>query len=170
MSTVADVSPPMVWITVADLFEQLGHVPQERVLLVPTPGTATEKDVLDLIDHSDRICELVDGVLVEKTMGYLESMLAGAILELLRIRTQTQTRNCPWGGWNVEDSTQSSADSRRLLHKLGPISRGQTTEDADSRRRTGLGRRSALRQQHGGRNAAEVAGLLHRRRSPSLVR
>ncbi|MFZ1933405.1 MAG: Uma2 family endonuclease [Thermoguttaceae bacterium] len=84
MSTVADVSPPMVWITVADLFEQLGHVPQERVLLVPTPGTATEKDVLDLIDHSDRICELVDGVLVEKTMGYLESMLAGAILELLR--------------------------------------------------------------------------------------
>jgi len=84
MSTVADVSPPIVWTTVADLFEQLGHVPQERVLLVPTPGTATEKDVLDLIDHSDRICELVDGVLVEKTMGYMESMLAGAILELLR--------------------------------------------------------------------------------------
>jgi len=46
------------------------------VLLVPAPGTATEQDLLDLLDHQDRICELVDGVLVEKTMGYLESILA----------------------------------------------------------------------------------------------
>ncbi len=84
MSTVADVSPPMVWTTVADLFEQLGQVPQGRVRLVPTPGTATEQDVLNLIDHADCICELVDGVLVEKTMGYTESVLAGAIIELLR--------------------------------------------------------------------------------------
>lgn len=83
MSTVFDPSPPIVWVTVADLFEQLGHVPQERVLLVPTPGTATEKDVLDLIDHQDRICELVDGVLVEKTMGYTESVLASVINRLL---------------------------------------------------------------------------------------
>jgi Uma2 family endonuclease len=84
MSIVADSSPPIVWTTVADLFEQLGHVPQERVLLVPTPGTATEQDVLDLIDHADRVCELVDGVLVEKTMGYTESVLALAIGEYLR--------------------------------------------------------------------------------------
>lgn len=83
MSTVAGSSPPTVWVTVADLFEQLGHVPPERVRLVPTPGTATEKDVLDLIDHSDRICELVDGVLVEKTMGYTESVLAGMIIQWL---------------------------------------------------------------------------------------
>jgi Uma2 family endonuclease len=73
----------MVWATVADLFEQLGQVPPNRVRLVPTPGTATEQDVLDLIDHSDCICELVDGVLVEKTMGYMESVLAGVILRLL---------------------------------------------------------------------------------------
>jgi Uma2 family endonuclease len=39
---------------------------------------------LDAIDHSDRICELVDGVLVEKTMGYVESLLAMAIGEFLR--------------------------------------------------------------------------------------
>jgi Uma2 family endonuclease len=84
MSTVADVSPPMVWTTVADLWEWLGEVPISRIGLVPTPGTATRQNVLDLIDHADRICELFDGVLVEKTMGYMESLLAGAIVELLR--------------------------------------------------------------------------------------
>jgi Uma2 family endonuclease len=84
MSTVSDSSPPIVWTTVADLFEQLGQVPPDRIRLVPTPGTATEQDVLDLIDHQDRICELVDGVLVEKTMGYMESLLAGVVIELLR--------------------------------------------------------------------------------------
>ena len=84
MSTVVAPSPPMVWTTVADLFEQLGYVPPNRIRLVPTPGTATEQDVLDLIDHSNRICELVDGVLVEKTMGYTESVLAMAIGEFLR--------------------------------------------------------------------------------------
>jgi Uma2 family endonuclease len=86
MSTVTD-SPPQaatVWTTVADLFEQLGQVPPNRIRLIPTPGTATEQDVLDLINHHDRICELVDGVLVEKTMGYMESVLALAIGEFLR--------------------------------------------------------------------------------------
>jgi len=83
MSTVAASSPPIVWTTVADLFEQLGQVPPDRIRLVPTPGTATEQDVLDLVDHADCICELVDGVLVEKTMGYTESVLAGVIIRLL---------------------------------------------------------------------------------------
>jgi Uma2 family endonuclease len=84
MATVADYCPPTEWTTVADLWEQLGQVPLSRIRFVPTPGTATEQDVLDLIDHADRICELVDGVLVEKTMGYMESLLAGAIIESLR--------------------------------------------------------------------------------------
>ena len=52
--------------------------------MVPTPGTAVEQDVLNAIDHEDRICELIDGVLVEKTMGYIESALAMAIGEYLR--------------------------------------------------------------------------------------
>jgi len=62
--------------TVSDLLHILGDVPPERVLMVPLPGTATEQDVLDLDDHEDRICELYDGVLVEKTMSSRESMLA----------------------------------------------------------------------------------------------
>ena len=61
--------------TVADLLEQL-HVPPERILLRPPPGEATEKDLL----KSRRLCELIDGVLVEKAMGYYESRLAAVLL------------------------------------------------------------------------------------------
>ena len=50
---------------------------------MPPPGTATEQDVLDAHDHAGRICELVDGVLVEKTVGLIESVLAMAIGEFL---------------------------------------------------------------------------------------
>jgi len=84
MATITDFSLPMGWVTVADLWQRLGQVPLERIRLTPTPGTANEQDVLDSIDHADRICEMVDGVLVEKTMGYIESLLAMAIGEFLR--------------------------------------------------------------------------------------
>jgi Uma2 family endonuclease len=61
---------------VADLLEHLGNISPRRVRLRPTPGQATEKDVLELEAHEDRLYELVDGVLVEKIMGYPESRLA----------------------------------------------------------------------------------------------
>jgi Uma2 family endonuclease len=69
--------------TVADMLEQLGNVPADRIRLNPAPGTATEKDLLDLLDRKNRICELVDGVLLEKPMGYIESLLAVYILRKL---------------------------------------------------------------------------------------
>jgi len=62
--------------TVADLLDQLGDIPPSRVLIDPAPGTATEKDVIAVEARDGRLCELVDGVLVEKTMGYDESRLA----------------------------------------------------------------------------------------------
>ncbi|HTU91875.1 MAG TPA: Uma2 family endonuclease [Gemmataceae bacterium] len=64
------------WVTVADLLKKLGNIPPERVHLDPSPGTATEKDVLEMERREGRICELVDGVLVEKAMGVEESFLA----------------------------------------------------------------------------------------------
>ncbi|HZV05769.1 MAG TPA: Uma2 family endonuclease [Gemmataceae bacterium] len=64
------------WRTVADLLKKLGDIPPERVHLDPPPGTATEKDVLEMERREGRICELVDGVLVEKAMGLPESFLA----------------------------------------------------------------------------------------------
>ena len=67
---------PSTTRTVADLLEHLGGIPPYRVRLHPTPGTATEQDVIDILAHEDRCCELIDGVLVEKAMGWYESRLA----------------------------------------------------------------------------------------------
>ncbi|MDH3600469.1 MAG: Uma2 family endonuclease [Candidatus Tectomicrobia bacterium] len=81
MTTV--VPPPGAIETVADLLTQLGSIAPDRVRFHPFPGTATEKDVLEAQAREDRLCELVDGVLVEKGMGFRESLLAialGAIL------------------------------------------------------------------------------------------
>ncbi len=62
--------------TVADLLERLGGIPPQRMRYFPQPGTATEADVLEIEARENRLCELVDGVLVEKAMGYRESFLA----------------------------------------------------------------------------------------------
>lgn len=70
--------------TLADLFDRLGGVPPERIRFRPYPGTATEADVLAAMQGPDkRLCELVEGVLVEKAMGYRESELAGFLLGLV---------------------------------------------------------------------------------------
>ena len=50
--------------------------PPSGCRLVPTPGTATEQDVIAVHDRTNRLCELVDGVLVEKVMGFDESRFA----------------------------------------------------------------------------------------------
>lgn len=70
--------------TLADLIERLGNVPLDRIRYRPFPGTATEQDVLSVEAHENRLCELVDGVLVEKPMGIRESLLAGALIAYLR--------------------------------------------------------------------------------------
>lgn len=69
--------------TVADLIASLGGIPADRIRLRPPPGTATEQDVLDVADHEERLCELVDGTLVEKPMGFRESVLALFLAELI---------------------------------------------------------------------------------------
>jgi len=83
MTSVLPCTLPIDW-TFGDLLAQLGDVPPSRIRLVPAPGTATEQDVIEVEARTDRLCELIDGVLVEKTMGYRESLLAIAIAERLR--------------------------------------------------------------------------------------
>jgi hypothetical protein len=46
------------------------------VRLKPVPGRARERDVLAVERREGRLCELVDGTLVEKVMGSPESYLA----------------------------------------------------------------------------------------------
>jgi Uma2 family endonuclease len=76
-------SPREAPATVGDLLKRLGDIPAGRVRWHPTPGTATEKDVIEALDREDRLCELVEGTLVEKPMGYEESDIAGLILTAL---------------------------------------------------------------------------------------
>jgi Uma2 family endonuclease len=62
--------------TIAELIHALGDVPLERVRMIPPPGTATEADLLKPRGADWRPCELVDGTLVEKAVGYREARLA----------------------------------------------------------------------------------------------
>jgi len=78
--------------TVADLLESLGGVPASRVRLRPFPGTAEEEDVIAAHDRESRLCELVDGVLVEKAAGYHESVVAGVLIHLLHRYLERQNR------------------------------------------------------------------------------
>ena len=82
MALAATVAPLK---TVADLLERLDGIPAERIRIHPEPGTATEADLLRVLDHENIICELVAGTLVEKPMGYEESRLAGFVLTFLNI-------------------------------------------------------------------------------------
>jgi hypothetical protein len=66
---------------IADLLNRLGDIPASCVFLKPTPGTATEQDVLNLHDRTNRLAELIDGTLVEKPLGMPESLLAGVLIQ-----------------------------------------------------------------------------------------
>jgi Uma2 family endonuclease len=61
--------------TIGEVQERIGHVPVERILSFPAPGTATVQDLLDSSITGGRLCELVDGILVEKAMGFREGGL-----------------------------------------------------------------------------------------------
>ncbi|CAN5905207.1 Uma2 family endonuclease [soil metagenome] len=74
---------PPIFETVAELLAHLGDIPPERVRLHPAPGTATEEDVIRVEAKENRLCELVDGTLVEKAMGFLESLLTVELIVVL---------------------------------------------------------------------------------------
>ncbi len=70
--------------TMQDVLDRLGGVPLRRLRARPEPGRATEADLIAINASGETLCELVDGVLVEKGVGFAESILAGAIIALLR--------------------------------------------------------------------------------------
>jgi Uma2 family endonuclease len=81
-TAVQELTP--TW-TAADLGERFGSMPLWRIRFDPFPGTATEQDVLDVLHKEGRLCELVDGVLVEKPMGFRESALAATLITFLKM-------------------------------------------------------------------------------------
>jgi Uma2 family endonuclease len=70
---------PTHW-SLADIQNHLGGIPYERIRSSPPPGYATVEDVEDLSSRNEPPCELIDGILVEKTMGWYESVIAGWII------------------------------------------------------------------------------------------
>jgi len=79
MTTTTPPQPPYApprYRTAADWLRELGDVPPERILFDPTPGTATEADLLRKVEVEKQLCELVNGTLVEKPVGLYESQVA----------------------------------------------------------------------------------------------
>jgi Uma2 family endonuclease len=74
MTIGAPPKPPR-FNNVAELLHALGDVPPERIIFDPLPGTATEADLLHFVER-DKLCELIDGTLVEKPVGYDEAIIA----------------------------------------------------------------------------------------------
>jgi Uma2 family endonuclease len=79
----ATVAPPTIK-TLADLRRRLGGIPLDRIWFRPAPGTATEKDVIEAELRENRLCELVDGTLVAKAVGFEESRLAIELAYLIK--------------------------------------------------------------------------------------
>ncbi|QJW96511.1 Uma2 family endonuclease [Frigoriglobus tundricola] len=66
-----------------ELLNRLGGVPPERICLDPFPGTATKRDLLRKHGQPRKLYELVEGTLVEKPMGHVESIVAAELVALL---------------------------------------------------------------------------------------
>ena len=69
--------------TAADLVERFGPIELARIRFDPPPGYATEADLLEIARRDDRLHELIDGVLLEKTVGNHETLLAAWLIRML---------------------------------------------------------------------------------------
>jgi len=65
--------------TFADHLVLLGGIPADRVHTDPPPGAATIDDWIAAVDRGD-VCELVDGTLVDRPLGFYESLLASCLI------------------------------------------------------------------------------------------
>jgi Uma2 family endonuclease len=85
MATVTVPAGPPRFKTVAELQAYLGGIPVARIRLQPLPGQATEEDIFTIHDKEGPICELIDGILVEKPMATFEALLAGVLLYYFQV-------------------------------------------------------------------------------------
>jgi Uma2 family endonuclease len=66
-----------------ELLERLGNISPRRVCMDPLPGTATERDLLRKHGRPHKLYELIEGTLVEKPMGHVESIIAAELIRVL---------------------------------------------------------------------------------------
>ncbi|MEM6313957.1 MAG: Uma2 family endonuclease [Planctomycetota bacterium] len=64
--------------------DQFGDITLDRVIFDPTPGTATEADLIQFNERPNRIrCELVNRTLILNPMGHFESFHASILIRVL---------------------------------------------------------------------------------------
>lgn len=69
-------------VTLDDYLVLLGGIPANRVRLPPPLSQAAIEDLI-IAHQQGSLCELVDGMLVEKAMGYEQSVVAATILRII---------------------------------------------------------------------------------------
>jgi Uma2 family endonuclease len=104
------VRAPRRFQNAAELQDALWGIPLERIILDPPPGTATEADLLRLVERDKRLCELIDGTLVEKPVGMFESRIAMN----LGIQLGAYVHQHDLGGVSGADSTLRMASTGRI--------------------------------------------------------
>jgi Uma2 family endonuclease len=78
---ISDAAIPMHrFNTLAEVERSLDGIDPGRIRLHPSPGEATKKDLLEV---NNRNCELIDGIIVEKVMGFREGILTTYLLTIL---------------------------------------------------------------------------------------
>src|SRR5882672_3134055 len=77
------VHPLQKFANAAEWLHSLGDIPLERIIVDPPPGMATEADLLRLVERDKRLCELIDGTLVEKPVGFWEGQIAAQLIIIL---------------------------------------------------------------------------------------
>jgi Uma2 family endonuclease len=106
----ARFTPPRHFDNGAEWLRALGDVPMERIVFDPWPGTATEADLLVFVERDKRLCELIDGTLVEKPVGYWE----GVIAMNLEVELSAHARKLDAGAVSGADSTMRMKSSNRV--------------------------------------------------------
>ena len=165
----ATIAPPKIR-TLADLWKRLGDIPLDRIRFEPPPGTATEEDVLELDRREGRLCELVDGTLVEKAVGAAESYVAWLLGHLLdSVSRPERPGDLPRSRWHAADLARAGSDSRPVVHLVGQAPRAEGLPEAVSDLYPDL----AVEVLSEGNTPAEMrpqaGGILRRRGPPGLA-
>ena len=129
--SLVTIAPPEIK-TLADLRKRLGGIPLDRIWFHPAPGTATEKDVIEAEVHENRLCELVDGTLVEKAVGFEQGRLALRLGHLVSAYLDENDLGvCVGADGMMRIAPRPGADSRRFVHHLGQASWPRKSSGAD---------------------------------------
>jgi Uma2 family endonuclease len=119
--------PPRRFDNGAEWLAALGGVPLERIIFDPWPGTATEADLLRFVERDKRLCELIDGTLVEKPVGYWEGIIAANLINLLAGFVNPRHL----GAISGADSTMRMKSGRVRLPDVGFTSTGRLPKTLD---------------------------------------